>query len=119
VAKAVQMMISRRTVAWLRKIAQRRLPGTLVLLLAAVISAAASNCALPAKDADTVVLCATSYIGVQGTSSSVLFGVQKRNVQKPKVLEREPVLGLELVLLRNLRKQARMLNWNAQSVWSH
>ena len=97
-------MSSRRILLGRRRqmAAQRRQPGTLVLLLVAVRSAAASNCVLPAKYADTVVLRARSYIGVKGTSSSVLFGVQKRNAQQPAVRE------WELVLLLNLRKPARM-----------
>ena len=113
------MMIFKLTEAGrhrLRKIAQRRVPGTLVLLLVAVRSAEASNCVLPAKDAGTAVLLAIIYIG-KNTSSSVLFGVQRGNVQQPVVLE------WELVVLHNRRKQAQMIqNWNAQFVqfvWSY
>ena len=97
------------------KLAQRRVPSTLVRLLAAVRSVPASNCALPAKDAGTVVLHATRYTGVKDTRDSVLFGVQKVNVMQPKVRE------WELELLCNLRKQAQMMRnaqSNAQSVWS-
>jgi hypothetical protein len=112
----------RRTVAGIqrhRKV-QIRLLGTLVLLLAAVRSAAASNCALPAKDADTVHVNARSNTLRRGTSSNVLFGVQKWNAVPPTVLELELELVLVLVLVCNLRKQAwAMLSWNrAQFVWS-
>jgi hypothetical protein len=71
----------------LRTVAQRRVLSTLVLLLAAVKSAAGSKCALPAKYADTVLPNANEYIGGKGTSSSVLCGVQKRNVMTPTVRE--------------------------------
>ena len=75
----------------------RRLLGTLVLLLIAARSA--SNCVLPAKDADILASRATSYTtGGRVTSSSVLFGVQKGNVMQP------PLLELALVLLRKSRK---------------
>ena len=98
---AVQLMISRRTVAGIhrhRKVAQRRLLSTLVLLLAAVRSVSASNCVLLAKDADTVLPNANEYTGRRSTSSSAVFGLQKGNVGQPTVLA--------LVLLHNLRKQA-------------
>ena len=81
-----------------------------MLLLAVVRSAAASNCVLLAKYADTAHARVRWHIGVQGTSSSVVFGVQ------PIVLAW--VLELALVLLRNLRKQTQM-KLNAQFVWSH
>jgi hypothetical protein len=95
-------------------VAQRRLLGTLVQVLAAVRSEPASSCVLPAKDAGTVVLRATRYTGMEGTSNSVLFGVQRGNVQQRKVRE------WDLALLLNLRKQARMMRnaQYAQSVWS-
>jgi hypothetical protein len=87
-----------------------------VLLLAVVRSAAASSCVLLAKYADTAHARVRWHIGVQRTSSSLIFGVQKRNVKKPIVLAW--VLELALVLLRNLRKQTQM-KLNAQFVWSH
>jgi hypothetical protein len=78
-------VVGRHRLRKIRKMAQRKEPGTLVLLLAAVRSVPASKCALPAKDADTVVLRATRYTDVKGTRNSVLFGVQKGNAQQRKV----------------------------------
>ena len=96
----MQKKICRRIIVGihrLRKVAHRRLLGTLVLLLIAARSVSASNCVC--KDADILASRATSYAtGGRVTSSSVLFGVQKGNVMQP------PLLELALVLLRKSRK---------------
>jgi hypothetical protein len=98
----------------LRKMAQRKEPGTLVRLLAAVRSVPPSKCVLPAKDAGTVVLRATRYTGVKGTSNSVLFGVQKGNVQKPNVRE----MGAGAVT-QSKKTGTDDAEAESQSVWRH